>query len=74
MPSAYVLAKDNLEQARAILANEVWHDSEVEYLLELAITRLAALERHIVDVVPHPQHGRLPARTMRQRNMPWLDP
>lgn len=74
MPSAYVLAKDNLEQARAILSNEVWHDSEVEYLLDLAIARLVALERHIVDVVPHPQQGRIPARTMRQRSMPWLDP
>lgn len=52
MPSAYVLAKDSLQQAQAILANEVWHDDQIAHLLEQAIARLAELDRVAGDERP----------------------
>lgn len=76
MPSAYTLAKDQIEQARAILANEVWYDPEVDNLFELALFRLRELEAslgdlphdHVRPVAPSPLQG--PARL---RLMPWLE-
>ncbi|WP_127144833.1 hypothetical protein [Pelagibacterium montanilacus] len=49
MPSAYVLAKDHLEQARAILASDVWHDDELAQIIERAVGRLDDLERRLFD-------------------------
>lgn len=74
MPSAYLLAKDQIEQARAILANEVWFDIEVDRLFELAQARLAELERSMgISTQPHEllQMPAMPARS-RARLMPWL--
>jgi hypothetical protein len=49
MPSAYVLAKDSLQQAQAILSNEVWQDDQVDHLLGLAIARLLELEHQHLE-------------------------
>lgn len=54
MPSAYVLAKDQIEQARAMLSNEVWHDAEIEALLERTIARLIELDRRVYEYAPPP--------------------
>lgn len=75
MPSAYLLAKDQIEQARAILANEVWFDPELDNLFELALFRLGELEGSLHDTgleltKPTP----LEPRRTRSRMMPWLAP
>ncbi|WMT91466.1 hypothetical protein [Pelagibacterium sp. H642] len=73
MPSAYLLAKDHIEQARAMLANEVWFDPEMDHLFDVALARLNALDAKIYDdnVTPLP---RRPGPRRRARMMPWLDP
>lgn len=76
MPSAYLLAKDQIEQARAILANEVWFDIEVDRLFELAQARLAELDRSMgLSAAPHDllKFPATPA-SPRTRLMPWLKP
>ena len=72
MPSAYLLAKDQIEQARAILANEVWFDAELDHLFVLAQTRLAELERKIDAPVGAAAPVKFPAPP-RARLMPWLN-
>lgn len=72
MPSAYLLAKDQIEQARAILANEVWFDAELDHLFVLAQTKLAELERAINDPVRADAPLKFPAPP-RARLMPWLN-
>ncbi len=47
MPSAYRLAMDKIEQVRAMLSGEVWHDAELSTLLELAMERLEELDPDI---------------------------
>lgn len=77
MPSAYILAKDQVEQARAILANEVWFDAQLDHLFELALVRLAQLQDVVEVPAPlHPHTISMPnaARGPRARLMPWLDP
>ena len=73
MPSAYLLAKDHVEQARAMLANEVWFDAEIDQLFDAALARLGALDARVFDgpTVRNPRgaHMRRSARLM-----PWLDP
>ncbi|MCD7059167.1 hypothetical protein [Pelagibacterium xiamenense] len=49
MPSAYILAKDKLEQARALMANEVWQDDQIDRVLDIAIARLIDLDRSLID-------------------------
>lgn len=74
MPSAYLLARDQIEQARAILANEIWFDIEVDRLFELAQARLAELDRSLdVPSEPHEllQFPAMPT-SPRTRLMPWL--
>lgn len=53
MPSAYTLARDKLEQARALLANEVWRDDQIDRVLDIAIARLIALDASLLDCTPH---------------------
>lgn len=78
MPSAYLLAKDQIEQARAILANEVWFDPQVDHLFELALYRLQELEATTMASAPlRPVSTSRPLPSERQarlRFMPWLDP
>lgn len=57
MPSAFVLAKDNLQQARSILSNEIWFDREVDFLIDLAIARLWQLESDNIGL-PRPTDWR----------------
>lgn len=56
MPSAYLLAKDHIEQARAILSSEVWHDDEASHLLDCLADRLVELDSRLLDARPieHP--------------------
>lgn len=76
MPSAYLLAKDHIEQARAMLANEVWFDAEMDHLFEVALARLNELDAKVFDdpvEMPTSLHER-PRAPVRTRLMPWLDP
>ncbi|WP_196259457.1 hypothetical protein [Pelagibacterium limicola] len=70
MASAYLLAKDKLEQARAILMAEAWFDPEADHLFELAIRRLIELDNlastGLVGPRPERPHNALAL-------MPWLD-
>ncbi|MAN77658.1 hypothetical protein OF122_16310 [Pelagibacterium flavum] len=72
MPTAYLLAKDRIEQARAMLANEVWFDAGMDHLLSVALARLDELDAGLSDdapkVVPNPSQA-----SPRIRLMPWLD-
>lgn len=52
MPSAYVLAKDHIEQARAMLSSEVWYDEKIESILDQAVARLAELDRRVYEYAP----------------------
>lgn len=52
MPTAYVLAKDHIEQARAMLSSEVWYDGEIETILGNAVAKLIELDRRIHEYVP----------------------
>lgn len=75
MPSAYILAKDHIEQARAMLANEVWFDAEMDNLFDVALARLDDLDRKVFDdsvVTPLKPPAR-PDVSPRHRLMPWLD-
>lgn len=73
MPSAYLLAKDHIEQARAMLANEVWFDAEMDRLLDVALNRLNALDAKVYDDPVTPLRSK-PQLRRRARMMPWLDP
>ncbi|WP_404406090.1 hypothetical protein [Pelagibacterium halotolerans] len=53
MPSAYILAKDKLEQARAMMANEVWRDDQVDHMLNIAIARLIDLDKSLINGSVH---------------------
>lgn len=57
MPSAYVLAKDYLQQAQAILSNEVWKDEQVDTLITVAIARLHDLESVHLAPAGRPRHA-----------------
>lgn len=43
MLSAYRIAMEKIEQARAIISGEVWHDDEIAMLFDLAEERLQEL-------------------------------
>lgn len=73
MPSAYILAKDHIEQARAMLANEVWFDAEMDQLLEIALAQLTTLDAKVYDDPASSEKVR-PLLRRRARMMPWLDP
>lgn len=73
MPSAYLLARDNLEQARAILANDVWFDTKLDHLLDLAVSRLLELDSTMADPKIHTLETRPVPTNIRHRKMPWLD-
>lgn len=73
MPSAYILAKDHIEQARAMLANEVWFDAEIDHLFDVALARLDTLDEKVFDDPVEVPSGR-PELPLRARVMPWLDP
>ena len=47
MPSAYRLVMDKIEQSRAIVSGEVWHDVELAMRLELVADRLKELEQDL---------------------------
>jgi len=72
MPSAYLLARDNLEQARAILANDVWFDTKLDQLLDLAVSRLQELDAAIADPKIHTLETRRAPTNIRHSKMPWL--
>jgi len=76
MPSAYILAKDHIEQARAMLAGEVWFDSGLDQLFAMALTRLDELDAKVFDdpVVRPFSTAVRPGLPPRSRLMPWLDP
>ena len=72
MPTAYLLAKDRIEQARAMLANEVWYDAGMDHLLDIALARLDELDARLSAdtprITPQPPEG-----SPRVSLMPWLD-
>ncbi|WP_417579895.1 hypothetical protein [Pelagibacterium sp.] len=72
MPTAYLLAKDRIEQARVMLANDVWFDADMDRLLGVAIARLDDLDARLSDdvVIMTPKPSEVSAR---MRLMPWLD-
>lgn len=73
MTSAYLHARDMIQQARTILTNDAWFDSEVDRLLDRAIIRLAELDdkRGREVLAPLRPAG---SRRIRRGLMPWLDP
>lgn len=76
MPSAYILAKDHIQQARAVLASEVWFDAEIDRLFAIALARLDTLDAKVFDepaTRPFTPLNR-PELPPRSRLMPWLDP
>lgn len=52
MPSAYRLAQDKVEQSRAMLAGEVWHDAELDHIFALLIERLKFLDDRTMEGSP----------------------
>lgn len=76
MPSAYILAKDHIQQARAVLSNEVWFDAEMDHLFGVALARLDDLDAKVFDdpVVTPLSLPKRPGCASRTRLMPWLDP
>ena len=44
MPTAYRLVIDKIEQSRAMVSGEVWHDTKLAALLDLVVERLEQLE------------------------------
>lgn len=76
MPSAYLLAKDHVEQARAIIANEVWYDREVDSLLARTISQLVKLDHKVHEHVPPVEtHTGMPKVPQGPNAiLPWLDP
>ncbi|HCO54715.1 hypothetical protein V6617_14385 [Pelagibacterium nitratireducens] len=72
MPTAYLLAKDRIEQARAMLANEVWYDAGMDHLLEVALARLDELDARLTEDPPRTP-PRQPEGSPRVRLMPWLE-
>ena len=76
MPSAYTLAKDQIQQARAMLANEVWFDTELDHMFEIALMRLEELDFALDEYQEPARDAAIPMapRAPRVRMMPWLDP
>jgi hypothetical protein len=72
MPTAYLLAKDRIEQARVMLANEVWYDPGVDRLLGVALARLDELNARLSDDMPRTAQTPIEG-SPRVRLMPWLD-
>ncbi len=72
MPTAYLLAKDRIEQARAMLAKRGLVRCRDDHLLSVALARLDELDAGLSDdapkVVPNPSQA-----SPRIRLMPWLD-
>lgn len=70
MASVYMLAKDKLEQVRAVLAADAVYDAEADHLLALTIRRLGELDDlAVTGLAPEP-------RDVHRHNhalMPWLD-
>ena len=76
MPSAYVLAKDHIEQARAMLSSEVWYDEKIESVLDQAVERLVELDRRVYEYAPpeekkqiRPELPPMPAPVLLWRDM-----
>ncbi|HWJ89130.1 MAG TPA: hypothetical protein VNS12_13765 [Pelagibacterium sp.] len=73
MPSAYILAKDRIQQARAMLANDIWFDAVTDHLFEVALARLDELDAGVFDDAGKRPETLRPAMPARVRLMPWLD-
>lgn len=72
MTSAYLHARDMIEQARAILANEAWFDPDVDRLLDRTMNRLAQLEARAHGGALAPMRP-VSTSQLRRGMMPWLD-
>lgn len=69
MASVYLLAKDKLEQVRAVLTSATSFDPEADHILDLAIRRMAELDDlHTTGLAPDP--GSRPYNV--HNSMPWL--
>ncbi len=49
MPSAYILARDKIEQAKAMLDSEIWRDETVSGLATALIARLSELDKRVIE-------------------------
>jgi len=49
MPSAYILACDKVEQAKAMLQSEIWGDEEASRLATALIERLSELDKRVIE-------------------------
>lgn len=49
MPSAYILARDKIEQAKAMLESEIWRDETVSRLATALIARLSELDKQVIE-------------------------
>lgn len=49
MPSAYILARDKIEQAKAMLESEIWRDETVSRLATALIARLSELDKRVIE-------------------------
>jgi hypothetical protein len=70
MASVYTLARDKLEQVRAILSTNASFDAEADHVLDLAIRRMTELD-NLVSTGLLPEPGARPHKA--HISMPWLD-
>lgn len=70
MASVYILAKDKLEQVRAMLSTSAYYDSEADHLVDLAMRRMVELD-NLVSTGLAPDRNRPPHKA--HMLMPWLD-
>lgn len=70
MASVYILARDKLEQVRAMLSTGASFDPEADHLFDLAIRRMVELD-NLVSTGLAPEPGNQPHKA--HILMPWLD-
>lgn len=67
MPSVYRLAMDKIEQSRAMVTGEIWHDAELAMLMDLVLERLEELEQNPECRKPEPETNVIPIENRWKR-------
>ncbi len=70
MASVYILAKDKLEQIRAMLGSGGFYDAEADHLISLAVRRMTELDNLASTGLAPPPAGKPHNAHIL---MPWLD-
>lgn len=61
MPSAYLLARDKVEQSRVMLSSDLWFDAELDHYFSLLLERLQLLDAKTIETnsgPPSPEAGK----------------